>query len=438
MNPISRRGLLMAAATGAASTLLTPAARAAEPVWSGPAPEAGASIRVLRWKQFLQSEYDSFAANTTAFTQKTGVKVRIDAESWDDIRPKSAVAANVGTGPDIIMGTLADPFKFSKKLLDLTDVADYLGAKYGGWYPVARTYGTLGDRWIALPQGASGGTLNYRISAMRAAGFDAFPKDTAGYLKLCQGLKRIGKPAGFALGHATGDANGWVQWCLWAHGGKTVDDGNNTVIDSPETVAALDYATQLYETYIDGTLSWLDPSNNKAFLADQIGLTFNGISIYTVAKTSPDPALRAMAEDIDHANMPIGPVGRPTEQQNILNTYAYSYTKYPNAVREYLRFMWEKTQVDAWETASNGYISPPLPAWNDNPVWTADPKVTPFRDVLKYAIYDGFSGTLGSASAAVMGDFVVVDMFAEACAGNKTSKQAAKDAAERVKRYYKA
>ena len=65
-------------------------------------------------------------------------------------------------------------------------------------------------------------------------------------------------------------------------------------------------------------------------------ITLNGISIYTVAKNSPDPALKAIAADMDHANMPIGPVGKPTEQQNILNTYAYTYTKYPNAVREYL------------------------------------------------------------------------------------------------------
>jgi multiple sugar transport system substrate-binding protein len=431
---LTRRSMLGAAAAGG---LLPLAPAWADIAWNGAPAELGASLRVLRWKQFLQGEYDTFMANTRKFSERTGVKVRVDAESWDDIRPKSAVAAHVGAGPDIIMGTLADPFKFSNKLIDLTDLAEYLGAKYGGWYPVARKYGMLGDRWIALPQGASGGTLNYRVSTMRAAGFETFPRDLPGYLKLCQGLRKAGKPPGFALGHATGDANGWTQWCLWAHGGKTVDEKNNVAIDSPETVAALEYAKQLYATYIDGVLSWLDPSNNKAFLADQISLTFNGISIYTVAKTSPEPALRAIAADMDHANMPIGPVGHPTEQQNILNTYAYKYSKYPNAVREYLRFMWEQEQVDAWETASNGYIAPPLPSWNNNPVWTADPKVTPFRDVLKYAVYDGYAGTLGSASAAVMGDFVVVDMFAEACTGNQTPKAAAQAAAERIKRYYR-
>ncbi len=434
MVDISRRRVLQSG--GAAGLSLLGGVARAEPSWKGPAPEPGASIRVLRWKQFIQAEYDAFIVNTKKFADQTGVKVRVEAESWDDIRPKSAVAANVGAGPDIIMGTLDDPFKFPEKLLDLTDLAEYLGAKYGGWYPIARKYGMHGTRWIALPQGATGGCMNYRISTMRAAGFDEFPKDTAGYLKLCQGMKKAGKPPGFALGHATGDANGWTQWCLWAFGGKTVDDKNNVAIDSPETVAALEYAKQLYATYIDGVLSWLDPSNNKAFLADRIGLTLNGISIYTVAKNSPDPGLKAIAVDMNHANMPIGPVGKPTEQQNILNTYAYKYSKYPNAVREYLRFMWEKPQVDYWETQSNGYMAPPLPAWNDNPIWTADPKVTPFRDVLKLALDDGYSGSLGSASAATMGDFVVVDMFAEACTGNKSPKAAAQAAAEQVKRYY--
>ena len=437
MVEVSRRQVLQSGA--AAGFLMLPGgvARAAS-TWNGPAPEPGASIRVLRWKQFIQAEFDSFVANTKKFSDQTGVKVRVDAESWDDIRPKSAVAANVGAGPDIIFGTLDDPFKFREKLLDLTDLAEYLGDKYGGWYPVARKYGTHDKRWIALPHGATGGCMNYRISAMHAAGFEEFPKDTAGYLKLCQGLKKAGKPPGFALGHATGDANGWCQWCLWAFGGKTVDDNNNVVIDSPETIAALEYAKQLYGTYIDGVLSWLDPSNNKAFLADQISLTLNGISIYTVAKNSPDPALQAIAADMDHANMPIGPPGgrpssrtsstlTPTPTPNIPMPCANIYASCGRSRRSIIG-----------RRSRTAISRRPLPAWNDNPVWTADPKVTPFRDVLKYALDDGYSGALGAASAATMGDFVVVDMFAEACTGNKSPKDAAHDAAERVKRFYSA
>ena len=42
--------------------------------------------------------------------------------------------------------------------------------------------------------------------------------------------------------------------------------------------------------------------------------------------------------------------------------YGYKHSKYPNAVKEYIRFMWDKENYDAWEVASNGYVSPPLPA----------------------------------------------------------------------------
>jgi multiple sugar transport system substrate-binding protein len=432
---VIKAGVAASAAAAAAGNPMATKGALAAPQWSNE-PEAGAQIRVLRWKQFIKSEYDSFAELTRKFVAQTGIKVRLDTESWEDIRPKAAVAANVGAGPDLIIGTLDDPHKFPDQLIDLSDLADYLGAKYGGWYDVAKRYGMRNEHWIALPQGAAGGTMNYRISHMHAVGFETFPKDTDGFLKLCEALKKNGTPPGYALGHATGDANGWVHWCLWSHGGKMVDDKSNVAIDSPETVAALEYAMKLYDTFIPGVLSWQDPSNNKAFLAGDISLTLNGISIYTVAKTSPDPALQAIAKDMDHANLPIGPVGRPTELQLVLVAYAYKYSKYPKAVKEYLRFMWEKDQYAPWQQASNGYISPPLPAFDDNPVWTADPKVTPFRDLLRNALDNGYAGMLGYASAAVMGDFVLVDMFAEACTRNQTPKAAAQRAAERAKRYY--
>jgi multiple sugar transport system substrate-binding protein len=437
MTDITRRELLqtgVAVAAAAGSGLLpSAAARAAE--WTGAA-EKDASIRVLRWKQFVQGDIDAWTALTKKFTEQTGIKVRVDTESWEDIRPKAAVAANVGAGPDLIIGTLDDPHKFPDKLIDMTDLAEYLGAKYGGWYDVCKRYGMRGERWIALPQGAPGGCMNYRVSHMRAAGFEEFPKDTAGFLKLCQNLKAKGTPAGFALGHATGDANGWTHWIVWAHGGKMVDDKNNVVIDGPETIAALEYCKELYPNFITGTLSWQDPSNNKAFLAGELSLTGNGISIYTVAKNSKDPAQQAIAADMNHANSPIGPVGHPTEQQLTLQAYAFKYSKYPGAVKEYLRFMWEQEQYEAWQQAANGYITQPLKAYEANPVWTGDPKVTPYRDVLRGALDNGYSGQMGAASAAVMGDFVMVDMVAEAATGDRTPKEAAARAAERAKRYY--
>ena len=67
--------------------------------------------------------------------------MKLEAESWEDIRPKAAVAANVGSGPDIIFGWYDDPHQYPDKLVPLTDLADYLGNKYGGWYDAPKKYG---------------------------------------------------------------------------------------------------------------------------------------------------------------------------------------------------------------------------------------------------------------------------------------------------------
>ncbi|NIR46450.1 MAG: twin-arginine translocation signal domain-containing protein, partial [Gemmatimonadetes bacterium] len=55
-------------------------------------PEEGAELRVLRWSRFVQGDEELWMANTAKFTEQTGIPVRIDNESWEDVRPKAAVA----------------------------------------------------------------------------------------------------------------------------------------------------------------------------------------------------------------------------------------------------------------------------------------------------------------------------------------------------------
>ena len=104
----------------------------------------------------------------------------------------------------------------------------------------------------AVPLGVAGVCMVYRESHVKAAGFNKFPRDTDGFLKLCKALKDKGTPPGFALGNATGDGNGWCHWLLWAFGGKLVDASNKVVIDSPETLKALEYAKEMYGTFVPG------------------------------------------------------------------------------------------------------------------------------------------------------------------------------------------
>jgi len=430
----SSAGAAAAASLGVGGMLFSPFAQAQNMTFK---PEKGAKLRVLRWSRFVQGDIDAYMANVKKFTELTGVEVRVDNEGWEDVRPKAAVAANTGAGPDIILSTNDDANLYPDKLLDVTDLAEYLGKKYGGWYPAVEAYlRPDGKKWLGLGLGASGSYIVYRQSQVKAAGFDTFPKDTAGFLKLCQALKEKGTPPGMALGNATGDGL-WCNWLIWAFGGQLVDKNNKVVIDSPETQKALEYGKELYATFIPGTLSWLDPNNNKAFLDGQISVTNNGISVYYAAKNATDPKVKELAADIQHASFPVGPIGTPTESHLFFNQMIFKYTKYPQAAKEFLRFMMEKEQFEGWLGGAGGYIAQPLRAYESAPVWTADPKNTVYRDGVKNMRPAGYAGKLGYASAGAGADFIVVNMVAEAVSGSKTPKEAMERAQKRAERYYK-
>jgi multiple sugar transport system substrate-binding protein len=402
-------------------------------------PESGASLRVLRPAKFVQGDETLFLENSKKFSEKYGIDVRVDSESWEDLRPKTAVAASIGSGPDIVLAWSDDPFQFPDACTDLTDLCDYLGAKYGGWFPNAERYGKNKDgRWQSMPIGASGGRLVYRKSAVQEAGFDEVPNDIDGFLQLSRKLKEMGRPGGLALGNAVGDANAWTHWVIWSHGGAMVDENNQVIINSKETIEGLKYAKALYETFIPGTLAWLDPSNNKAFLANEISYTQNGISVYYAAKNSDDPAIKAIAEDTFHAKMPIGPIGEPAERLLMINCMVFKHTKYPQAAKEYLRFMMEREQYDAWLNACIGYWGHPLKAYDQSEIWSVDPKHDAYKSVIADAKWDGYKGSLGESSAAVLAEYVMVQMVASVCAGQATPEEAAAEAERRAKRYYRA
>ena len=441
-NRFTRRdSIKLGAGVGAAALLGSTSLRAEIPVADATPPdlpiEDGATLRVLRPSRFVDGDERVFNENSQAFAAATGVDVRVDYEGWEDIRPKIAVAANVGEGPDIALAWSDEPHKFVDSLVDLTDVATYLGQRYGGWYPLAERFGTSGGRWIAMPIGASGGRVCYRKSMLGEVGFDAVPADVDGFLDMNRKLQAAGTPGGLALGNAVGDANAWCNWLIWAFGASMVDENDQVTINSPETIEALKYGKELYSTFIPGTLSWLDVANNKAYIDGQLSWTQNGISIYYAAKSSDDPTIQAIAEDTYHARMPTGPVGRTTERCLMLNSMIFNYTPYPNAAKAYLQFMMEHERYDPYLNACIGYWGHPLKAYENSAVWSADPKHEPFKTVIADSLWDGYQGSIGEASASVLADFVVVQMVASVCADQSTPEDAAAEAERRARRYYR-
>src|SRR5579863_6677966 len=164
---ITRRDSLAlgAAALGAASIPIIGARAAVDdvPTANVKTPEfkveKGASLHMIRPAKFVDPDEALWKENTMKFTEKTGIDVKVDFLSWEDLRPQLAVIANTGAGADLFVSFGADPHIYADKLVEMTDLADYLGAKYGGWYDLALLYGRKWStkNWIALPLGGGNG-----------------------------------------------------------------------------------------------------------------------------------------------------------------------------------------------------------------------------------------------------------------------------------------
>ncbi|MBX9700835.1 MAG: ABC transporter substrate-binding protein [Acetobacteraceae bacterium] len=445
MHIITRRGTLaLGAGAIAAGTLGRNAeAQALPPVPTQPATEprlpieSGASLRIIRPARFVEPDEVIFRENAQRFSQRFNVPVRVDFVGWEDLRPQTAVTANTGTGPDIVIGFQEDPHIYADKLVEVTDVAEYLGRKYGGWLFLAEIYGKRHrtNNWIGLPLGGGTGPICYRRSAVQEAGFNGIPDDLPGFLRLCQALRRNNKPAGFALGNAVGDGNGTANFFAWSHGATLLDEDGKVSINSPQTLASLNYMREIFPSFVPGTLSWLDPSNNRAYAAQEVFLTPNGVSLYYALKN--DPALRPIAEDTEHAPLPKGVMPTTPMSATLLNAMVFRHSRFPNAAKAFLTFMMEQEQYSRWLNDCLGYWAHPLAAYDAVPVWTADPKVTIFKDGLRHRYWSGFKGPITAQIGTAVSEYILVQMYASVAAGQATPDAAMRECERRARRIFR-
>ncbi len=433
MVQITRRGLGLGTAAAATASHI-PHAGAQAP--SLPI-ESGATLRVLRPARFVEPDEVIMRQNIARFTQETGVPVRIDFVGWEDIRPQTAVTANTSAGPDVIIAWPEDPHIFADRVVEVSDIAEYLGRQYGGWMSLAERFGkrTGTNNWIAVPVGGSGGPMIYRQSAIREAGFQSVPTNHDDFLRLCQAMRRINKPAGFALGNAVGDGNAFANWLVWSFGGRLTDENGRVAINSAETRRALTYLRELYPTFVQGTLAWGDPSNNRAYAAQEVFLTQNGVSLYYALRN--DRATQAIADDSDHVPMIQGRAASTPQSALALCAMVMRHTRFPNAAKQLVRFLMEREQYDRWLTGCLGYWAHPLRAYSQSAVWSSDPKIAIFRDSMDMRFWNGFAAPPSQPTGAVTAEYVMVQMCASVAAGQATPEAAAREAERRARRFFR-
>jgi multiple sugar transport system substrate-binding protein len=449
---ISRRDFIKfmlaagASATGISAVL---ASCAPEPVATAVAPSAGSMGGELTMKlraAFIPQGNEVLKAIAEDWGVKNGVKVAVDIVSMNDLQTITATAAETGAGPDIVEINQGSAHLFSTQFVDVSDICDDLGTRYGGWYDSAQEACVVDGKWLSVPRFYAPHAVSYRTDIFEKVGVtkDNLPQTWEEVYEVGKEIMDAGlPPIAFPLAHATGDGNDFNYTMLWSYGASDVkEDGKTVAIDSAETRAALEFMLKLKSVMPDDVLSYDDGSNNRAFDASTISASNNAPTIWGNAflqqkKVEIDGEQKNLADFTDHFEYPAGPAGRVAYAE-FMSQAIFGYSKNADAAKALLTYLNEKDQLSPWAMPNLGFVFPALKDYKDNVImpWNTNPKLAPFKNNASVSHLPGFPSQNFRGGTDAYAKWVVVDMFASVCGGIATIDEAIKTAASLLAESY--
>jgi len=406
---VSRRRFLRVSGAGvAAGSLLTMLdARQA------PAQIKGTSLRMLLWSHYVPAYDVWFDKFTKEWGDKTGVKVRVDHMPHLELPARYAAEFAAGSGHDLIyfVGQILTG-QYYRNLVDLSDVAEGLGKKYGGWLETSKSAAQVNGVWYALPDFFISIPVLWRKDLFGSVGLSE-PKTWDDLRKAAGQLKAKGHPTGMQFSHCN-DANHNWRALMYCFGVKETDpSGQNILIDSKEMREALRFGKALYdEGMTSEVFSWDDASDNR-FLA-------SGVASWIHDAISAFHSTRLTNPKVFEQTFVVPEVAGPGGRWNVgePNVWAiWKFSKNIPAAKEFIQYI-SDNQKEAME-ASLGYNMPFLKDQYKKPMpyLGKDAKLAALQDQEKLTAFLGFPGPMTPPAQEVVTTFIIPDMFTKVARG---------------------
>jgi len=423
MTKLTRRQFLGTSAAGAL---------AAPHVWVKPAWAQQKQVSILTWSHFVPAYDKWFDQWGQEWAAKNGVKLTIDHIPHLNLPAKIAAEVATQTGHDIVQMAASGTEKWAPALLDVHDLAEKLGKKYGGWTPLAENYSMVKGKYFSIPDYFIDFPGLYRKDLWTEIGMPNGP-DTWDELRVGGAkLKAKGFPIGIGLAHHNDSRNSW-RAIMWCHGGSEVaKDGKTITWNSKEVREGLKYFRALYkEAMTPEVLSWDDASNNRLLASGRGSWIHNPISAYRTIEGQN----KELADKIHISLSPKGPAGR----LSFANCLAYVVTKFSknqDVAKSFLEALTDSYK-DAFR-ASTGYNNPFLKGYAKGPlpIISEDPKLKLLEKSPEYHFTQGYPGPVTAASDEVYQQFVMIDACAQFCSDKMDLEQTVKWAEEKIKGIY--
>lgn len=409
------------------------------PIEVEPFPD-GTELKILQWSHFVPQYdvwFDPFAKD---WGNANNLDVTVDHIALGELPASLTAAIDAGAGPSLVEMVFAPP-QFIEGLHDLTDVnlqaQELFGeqaetSKNSSYLPATGTYYGFSPGWVPDP-------ANYDTAMWTSVGY---PNGPTTYAELLDGGKKIKDQLGVPLGLGMSpelDSRLAMRNVMWSFGASVQDENECVVVNSPETLEAIQYVSELYGSAMtEEVFAWTPASNNQGLIAGELSYILNSISAYRSLQDIDPEA----ADNIGLGPALSGPRGDQYASAHVWSVYVIpSYVEGPEleAAKAFLLHLTANYNQAVFNSKLYNFPAfkstvPELDGWLALDPFGSRPvnKLQVLSTAWDTVTWLGFPGPANPAIGEVFGTNIIVTMMAEAARGEKTPEQALADAETQI------
>lgn len=401
------------------------------------------SLSLLQWSHFVPRYDEWFDAYAQDWGAENGASVTVDHINLAELSATLAAEIDAGDGHSIIE-MLFSPAAFIEGLHDLSDINEMAEEMYGEPLPSckANSYLPIIDKYYGFTHTYVPDPGDYIISLWTEVGY---PDGPSTYEELLDGGRKIKEQFGIPLGIGMSpelDSEMATRAIMWSFGASVQDENENVVLNSPETIAAVEYMTELYNAAMTNEVfSWNAASNNQGLIAGDLSYILNSISAYRSQQKIDAEA----ANDIGFTPALAGPAGA------FASSHLWSIYVIPNHVEgEELelakKFILDHLanfndvvyQSELYNFPCYPSTAPDLEGWlEEDPFGSVPPdKLKVLMGAQEWGVYLGYPGVASPAIGQVFNEFIISSMFARVALGEMTAEESVAQATARVEEIF--
>ena len=438
-------GLLAAACsrgggqTAAPKTATTKGAPAVEML--EPSTQLSGDLSILLWSHFVPRHdtwFDKFAQD---WGKQVGVNVTVDHIDVAEVPARISAEISAKKGHDLLQFIAPIP-QFEPSVVDMKDVVQEAEKRYGKQIELCRksSLNPTTGKYFAYSHGWVPDPGDYRKSLWSGVGMAGGPSSWDDLLK---GGAKIKSDQGIQLGLGMSqeiDSNMAGRALMWSFGGAIQDANENVILNSPETVDAVTFMSNLFKkSMTEEVFAWNAASNNQLLIAGRASYILNSISAYRTAQT----ASPQVANDVYFVKALEGPGGGWAAQHVMYNWIVPTYAGNIDAAKEFLLNYTHNQARATYESELYDFPAfpervPKLQKWLGNDPFGSKPsdKLAVLSDAESWSKNVGYRGSASTAIGEVFATYLIPNMYAAAARGTKTPKEAVADADAQVKKVF--